>query len=151
MDLGNSLKWPNSVCWQRGGAAEPDATYIVVLVANTTRAINALGFPVKTRGRQDEVRVPIPRCRACCARNRASAITALLAAAFGTAVLPTVWPNSGPRGGPPLWLFGGEARDHVMIGSASFWGSLSPCSVLHCADACCASGRSTFTRQSSPC
>jgi hypothetical protein len=84
-------------------------------VANTKRACNAPGFPVKTRGRQDEVRVPVPRCRTCRARGRASVITVFLATALGAAVMPAMWSHFGPRGGPPLWLFG-EASGHVMVG-----------------------------------
>ena len=115
MDADSSLKAPNSVCWPCGGAAEPDAAYMAVLVAAKTRAPDALGFPVKTHRRWDEVRVPVPRCRTCRARNRGSIVTVFLAAALGCIVVPTAWSFFGPRQ-PPLWLFGGETPGHIMIG-----------------------------------
>ena len=60
--------------------------------------------------------MPVPRCLACRARNRAAVITAFLAAVIGAAVMPTVWSHFGPRGGPPRRLSGGEDPSHVMIG-----------------------------------
>jgi hypothetical protein len=116
VDVASSLKSSNAVCWHCGGAADPHATYTLVLVASTTRAPDPLGFPVRRRWGRDEVRVSVPRCLACRARNRAAMIAAFLAAAIGAAVMPALWSHFGPRGGPPRWWSGGEDPSHVMIG-----------------------------------
>jgi uncharacterized protein (TIGR03382 family) len=112
MGADNSSTWPNSVCWQCGGAAAPDAAYIAVLVTDTARGSGAFGFSVKTRGTRDEVRVPVPRCRACRARNRTSVIAVLLGAAFGAVVVPAVWTRVEPTSG----------GEHVMIGAGFILG-----------------------------
>ena len=88
----------NTECWQCGRPAEPGAAYNAVLVAEPSRAGGTMGFPVRKFGRLDQIRVPVPRCRACRTRNRASVVTVFYVAAGGAAVAPAVWSDLGLRG-----------------------------------------------------
>jgi hypothetical protein len=106
-----------TVCWQCGRAADPNAAYTATLVTSPKRALSPLGFPVKRLRRWDSVRVPIPRCRTCRARNRVSVVIVLLGAAFGAAVVPSLWSKFGPSLAPPSWVqIGGRTEGDPTIG-----------------------------------
>lgn len=80
-----------AVCWQCGGAAEGDCTFVKVLEAPTRRGLDAQGFDVK-RGRfTDTIRVPVPRCRACRSRSRISMALVFGGLAVGVVVGWTVF------------------------------------------------------------
>lgn len=115
MDACNSPGTSKSECWQCGRPADPKATYTAVLVAATKRGASPLGFPVKTRGSRDEVRVPVPRCRACQVRTNAIIFKVLLSTAFGAIVAPASWAIFGTHGGPLPWWSAGNNPNDIMV------------------------------------
>jgi len=120
----NALNRSYAVCWQCGGAAEPEAAYHVGLVASTSRALSPLGFPVTRQGWQDSVRVPIPRCRTCRTRNRGTAVTILIATVSGALVLPALRSAFRQADGSPPWWLGCDTPDHIMTGVGMILGFL---------------------------
>jgi len=98
-------------CWQCGGPADPEAAFVVKLVCYPDGLRDRTGVPASGPSRQEQIRVPIPRCKACRARNITAALAAFGGAAVGAAVVPSICTVAGLPMGPP-----GQGNAAVMVG-----------------------------------
>jgi len=102
-------------CWQCGGPARPDCTYRMKLVAQSSRRLDAFGFPV-TRGRSlDTVRVPIPRCPRCRRRTNTAIVCAIAGALVGAIILPALKPWLVRHVPLPDWFASRQGVDSTAV------------------------------------
>jgi hypothetical protein len=66
------------VCWQCGAPADPDCAYVKVLNAPSKASLDGRGYPIVKGRRRDLVRVSIPRCDRCQARNWTTVVLSVL-------------------------------------------------------------------------
>jgi hypothetical protein len=102
------LDMTDTACWQCGAPADAESAYKLLLVADSRRALDALGYPVKRGGQEDRMRVPVPRCANCRFRNRLSVTIVLGSAAIGAIVAQIVKSLFWPQLPAPAWLHVGD-------------------------------------------
>jgi len=98
------MEQPDVPCWQCGAPARAACTRYLKLTAAAKRRLEAFGYEVKRGRRFDVLRVPVPRCAACQARNRLTIAIALCSLPIGAMALPLLW----PRTFSPAWLQAGH-------------------------------------------
>lgn len=94
-----------AACWQCGAPAIADCAYSLRLVANPGWRLDPLGYRVNHGKDWDEVRVRVPRCRACRSRTQLS-----LLIVFGSSLASAIaWPALQSRLWPqleaPTWIY----------------------------------------------
>jgi hypothetical protein len=118
-------------CWQCGAPARPELAYTFVLYAAPRRHLDGLGHAV-LRGRSwDRVKIRVPRCVACRARNRAAVAlslgSALAGAIVGTILQATVWRDVMPPAGV---VVGHEGIGNTGTGIGAVLGLLAPMPLI---------------------
>ena len=104
-----------SICWQCGAPARAECAYRLLLVADPSREVAALGYPVERGTRRDKLRIPVPRCARCQDRNRLSIVLVLGGTALGAIVVPILQALYWPNARLPAWVH----SSHEGIGNSA--------------------------------
>jgi hypothetical protein len=85
-------------CWQCGAPATADCANSLRLVANPRRRLDSLGYHVDHGKDWDEVRIRVPRCRACRSRAQLSILIVFGSTLAGAIAFPALqsrfWPQA---------------------------------------------------------
>jgi hypothetical protein len=109
----------SETCWSCGLPASADCAVTLILVAPSWRKLDPLGHTVRRSFLQHEIRVPVPRCRACRNRNRRGEWMIGAAAIGGGLMLPLLhWVYS------PLFPPGIRVNHYALFSLAALAGSL---------------------------
>ncbi|HUC66204.1 MAG TPA: hypothetical protein VMA53_12280 [Stellaceae bacterium] len=102
-----------AACWQCGAHAIADCAYSLRLVASPGRRLDPLGFHVNHGKDWDEVRVRVPRCRACRSRTQLSLLIVFAGTLASAIALPALQSRFWPRLEAPTWVF----ESHQGVGT----------------------------------